>query len=79
MQNDEQGHTMSEKGAFRPRDEAGVGFPADRTALLVIDPVNDVSRDRPRLRAPGSAAVQAAKRFWILNRHREETCQSGDQ
>jgi len=41
MQNDEHGHTTSQKGAFRSRDESGVGFPADRTALLVIDPVND--------------------------------------
>jgi nicotinamidase-related amidase len=32
---------MSEKGTYRPRRAAGIGFPAERTALLVIDPVND--------------------------------------
>ncbi len=30
-----------EGAAYRPRDEHVAGFPADRTVLLVIDPVND--------------------------------------
>ncbi len=37
MQADGTSNTMGDKGAFRSRDEGGVGFPADRTALLVID------------------------------------------
>jgi hypothetical protein len=29
------------RGTYLPKDEAGPGYPPDRTALLVIDPVND--------------------------------------
>jgi len=46
MRNDEMsidrpGHALGEKGAYRPRHDAGAGFPRARTALLIIDPVND--------------------------------------
>ncbi len=30
---------------YLPKEETGISFPPDRTALLVIDPVNDVERN----------------------------------
>jgi len=41
MHDEYPGKTLGEKGAYRPRGESGIGFPRDRTVLLVIDPVND--------------------------------------
>ncbi len=41
MSIDRPGHALGEKGAYRPRHDAGAGFPRARTALLIIDPVND--------------------------------------
>ncbi len=29
------------KATFLPKEEGGISFPLDKTALLVIDPVND--------------------------------------
>jgi hypothetical protein len=33
--------TPSARATYLPKEEAGMSFPPDRTALLVIDPVND--------------------------------------
>lgn len=38
---DRQGRDRDGGATYLPKDEAGISFPPDRTALLVIDPVND--------------------------------------
>ena len=33
--------TRSSHATYLPKDEPGIRFPLDKTALLIIDPVND--------------------------------------
>ena len=41
MNQDHSTHEASDRATFLSKNEYGLGFPLDRTALLVIDPVND--------------------------------------
>ncbi len=42
---DRQGHDGERSATYLPKEEAGISFPPDCTALLVIDPVNDFLSD----------------------------------
>jgi ureidoacrylate peracid hydrolase len=39
--NDKTGHGMKRVATYLPKEEAEISFPPNRTALLIIDPVND--------------------------------------
>ncbi|MDQ3649216.1 MAG: isochorismatase family protein [Acidobacteriota bacterium] len=41
MNTDRNGRVDESGATYLPKDEAGISYPPDRTALLVIDPVND--------------------------------------
>ncbi len=41
MSQDHRRKEASERATYLSKNEYGLGFPLDRTALLVIDPVND--------------------------------------
>lgn len=51
---------VNEKATFLPKEEVGISFPLDKTALLVIDPVNDFLSE-------GGAAYELTKKTLKLH------------